>query len=149
LLLSACQTAPVTPKGLSDEQIAALKEVGFVPTDEGWELSQSDKVLFALNVATLTSDARQNLERIGKLLVKIQIDRVRVDGHTDSEGTAAYNQQLSVHRARSVADVLIQAGVAAKSVTVRGLGETAPVEKNQTSAGRAQNRRVAIVITVG
>lgn len=146
LLLSACQYA-VSPKGLTDDQIAALKEVGFTPTDQGFEFSQSDKLLFASNIATLTPEAKQNIERIGKVLVKIQIEGMRVDGHTDSEGTTAYNQQLSIRRATAVADALIRVGVPAKSVTVKGRGMTAPVATNRTSEGRAQNRRVAIVIS--
>ncbi len=149
LLLSACQTLPPTAQGLTDSQIAALKEAGFELTDQGWEFSQSDKVLFASNVATLTPEAQQTTERIGRVLVKIQIERVRVDGHTDSEGNAAYNQQLSIRRATAVADKLIQTGLSAQSVTVRGQGMNAPVASNRTAEGRAQNRRVAIVITAG
>lgn len=146
LLLSACQTTPVGPR-LNNDQIAALKELGFEHTDEGWEFSTSDKLLFASNEATLTAEARQTIERIGRGLVKIQIEHLRTDGHTDSEGGSEYNQQLSIRRATAVAEALIRAGVPAKSVTVRGRGMTVPIRSNSTPEGRAQNRRVAIVIT--
>lgn len=149
LLLPACQSTQVKPQGLTGAQIAALKEVGFQPTEEGWEFSQSDKLLFASNEATLTPDARQSIERIGRVLVKVEIERVRVDGHTDSEGSTDYNQKLSLRRASAVADTLISVGVPTNSVNVRGRGMTAPVASNHTSEGRAQNRRVAIVITAG
>lgn len=146
LNLTACQSVPVPPKGLTPEQIAALKEVGFQATDEGWEFSQADKLLFASNVATLTPEAEKSLERIGKLLVKIQIEHVRIDGHTDAQGGSEYNQQLSVRRANAVSQALISAGMPEKSITVRGRGMTAPVASNNTAEGRAQNRRVAMVI---
>ena len=149
LLLSACNSVPVPPKGLTEAQIVALKEVGFVQTDEGWEFSQADKLLFASNVADLNPEAKQNITRIGPVLVKIQIERVRIDGHTDSEGSSDYNQQLSLRRAKAVANELISAGVSEKLVTVRGRGMSAPVASNHTYEGRAQNRRVAIVISAG
>ena len=147
VVLIACQPTQVVQTGLTEAQIAELKAAGFVASDQGWEFSQSDKVLFASNVATLTAEAKQTIERVARVLLNIQIARVRVDGHTDAEGDANYNQQLSVRRANSVAEVLVQAGLPAASVSVRGRGKTAPVASNQTAAGRAQNRRVAIVVT--
>jgi outer membrane protein OmpA-like peptidoglycan-associated protein len=72
---------------------------------------------------------------------------VNVIGHTDNVGAAAYNQSLSEQRARAVANVLIGAGVSAGRVNVVGRGEDQPVASNQSDQGRAQNRRVEIVIT--
>ena len=148
-LLTACKSVPIAPQGLTESQIAALKEVGFVPTDEGWEFSQADKLLFDSNIADLNPDAKINIERIGRVLVKIQIEHVRIDGHTDSAGSSDYNQQLSIRRANAVANELIRAGVSEKLVTVRGRGMSSPVASNHTHEGRAQNRRVAIVISAG
>ena len=67
-------------------------------------------------------------------------------GHTDSTGRAAYNMQLSQRRAQSVAGILTAGGVAAGRIATVGMGQTQPVASNDTTAGRAQNRRVEIVI---
>jgi len=128
--LAACQSAP---KGLTEQQIAALKEQGFHLTDEGWTLDISNKVLFANN----------------KALIEVGLNRARVDGHTDSNGEAAYNQQLSLKRAQSVAEVLASVGMPAANLDIRGRGEEAPIADNGTAAGRAENRRIAIIIDNG
>jgi OOP family OmpA-OmpF porin len=70
--------------------------------------------------------------------------RVTVDGHTDSAGHAKANQRLSERRARMVADLLIEKGIAADRLTVRGFGESQPVADNHTADGRSRNRRVEI-----
>ena len=145
MLLGACQSLP-QGQTLSQEQIAALKTEGFEKSEDGWEFSASDKLLFGSNESVLIPNARQVTNRIGSLLVSLQIERIRVDGHTDATGSGSYNEQLSLRRATAVADALIAAGVNAKSLQVRGLGQKVPVASNQTAEGRLQNRRVVIVI---
>lgn len=142
-VLTACQSAP---HGLSAEQIATLKEQGFHLTDEGWTLDISNKVLFANNVGALNPNTRQVVEQLGKALISVGLNKARVDGHTDSNGEAGYNQQLSLKRAKSVADVLVSVGMPAANVDIRGRGEEAPIADNGNAAGRAENRRVAIII---
>jgi len=93
-VLAACQSPP---QGLTAEQIAALKEQGFHLTDEGWTLDISNKVLFANNVGALNPETRQVVEKLGKALIEVGLNRARVDGHTDSNGDEAYNQQLSLY----------------------------------------------------
>lgn len=73
-----------------------------------------------------------------------RIKSLVITGHTDSTGSAAYNQRLSRQRAQSVANYMIEQGVSASKITVRGLGERSPIADNRTSAGRAANRRVEI-----
>lgn len=131
---------------LSPAQIAALKQEGFVESEEGWEFSASERLLFGPNEATLIADARQTVERIAHLLIRLDIGNVRIDGHTDVTGSAAYNEQLSLRRAQAVGEAMIQAGMNASGIQVRGLGRRMPVASNQTTEGRAQNRRVALVI---
>ena len=145
-VLAACQSPP---QGLTAEQIAALKEQGFHLTDEGWTLDISNKVLFANNVGALNPETRQVVEKLGKALIEVGLNRARVDGHTDSNGDEAYNQQLSLKRARSVADVLVSVGMPQGNLDIRGRGEEAPIADNATAAGRAVNRRVAIIIGNG
>jgi outer membrane protein OmpA-like peptidoglycan-associated protein len=72
---------------------------------------------------------------------------IRVVGHTDTVGSAALNNQLSQDRALSVARILIQNGVSANRIIVSGRGFYEPIASNNTVAGRAENRRVEIVIT--
>ncbi len=145
-VLAACQSPP---QGLTAEQIAALKEQGFHLTDEGWTLDISNKVLFANNVGALNPETRQVVEKLGKALIEVGLNRARVDGHTDSNGDEAYNQQLSLKRARSVADVLVSVGMPQGNLDIRGRGEEAPIADNATAAGRAENRQVAIIIGNG
>ncbi|MDD0976058.1 OmpA family protein [Pseudomonas fontis] len=144
IALGGCQSVP--PKGLTPEQIALLKHEGFVPTDEGWEFGLSGKVLFGSDLDGLNAPSKAIVERIGKALLSVDIQRVRVDGHTDASGKAAYNQQLSVRRADSVAKVLVSVGMKPENVQARGLGSTVPVAGNDTPAGRTENRRVSIVV---
>ncbi|MBA6100026.1 OmpA family protein [Pseudomonas juntendi] len=144
LALTGCQSAP--PKGLTPEQIAVLKREGFTPTDEGWAYDLSGKVLFGSDLDSLNSQSQAIVERIGKALLGVGIQRVRVDGHTDSSGKAAYNQELSERRAQSVAKALVGVGMQPQNIQSQGLGSRQPVADNRTSAGRTENRRVSIVV---
>ena len=145
LALSGCQTAP--PKGLSPAQVAVLKQQGFEPTDDGWAFGLSGKVLFGSDVESLNAPSTEIVERIGKALLGVGIDRVRVDGHTDTSGKESYNQQLSLRRAKSVATVLTRVGMKEQNIQLRGLGSSQPVTANDTAAGRTENRRVSIVVS--
>lgn len=145
LALSGCQTAP--PKGLSPAQVAVLKQQGFELTDEGWEFGLSGKVLFGSDVESLNPQSTEIVERIGKALLGVGIERVRVDGHTDASGKETYNQQLSLRRAKSVANVLGTVGMKQENIQLQGLGSSEPVASNDTATGRTENRRVAIVVS--
>jgi len=145
LALSGCQTAP--PKGLTAAQIAVLKQQGFELTDEGWAFGLSGKVLFGSDVESLNPASTQIVERIGKALVGVGIERVRVDGHTDASGKESYNEQLSLRRAQSVANVLATVGMKPQNIQLQGLGSREPVASNDTAAGRTENRRVSIVVS--
>ena len=144
LALGGCQTAP--PKGLSPAQVAVLKQQGFELTDEGWAFGLSGKGLFGSDVETLNQPSTDIVQRIGKALLGVGIERVRVDGHTDASGKETYNQQLSLRRAKSVATVLQGVGMKEENIQLRGLGSAEPVASNATAAGRTENRRVSIVV---
>jgi outer membrane protein OmpA-like peptidoglycan-associated protein len=75
--------------------------------------------------------------------------RFNVEGHTDSTGSVATNNELSLKRAMTVRDYLIEQGVPASSIDVAGLGFSAPIGDNSTAEGRARNRRVEIVVSGG
>lgn len=143
--LAGCQSAP--PKGLTPAQIAVLKQQGFELTEKGWAFGLSGKVLFGSDVESLNAPSTEIVERIGKALMGVGINHVRVDGHTDSSGKEAYNQQLSLRRAKSVAKVLTSVGMPEHNIELRGLGSSEPVASNTTAAGRTENRRVSIVVS--
>lgn len=143
LSLTGCQ---MMPHGLSAEQIAVLKREGFAQTDDGWAFDLSGKVLFGSDLDNLNSQSLAIVDRIGKALLSVDIQSVRVDGHADASGTPAYNQDLSERRARSVGNALIAIGLKPQNVQIRGLGSSQPVGDNQTSVGRTENRRVSLVV---
>ncbi len=137
---------PVNPNGCAIKVYpdAPAQEVVAAPQDEVIVLS--DKVLFDFNSSTLTPAANQVLADISKRLTDSAIISVLVKGHTDSVGSEAFNQQLSQRRADSVAAFLVSQGVAADKLHTEGHGEGQPVADNATDEGRAQNRRVEIVV---
>ncbi len=149
LLLTACQSLSNGGAELTAAQIAALKQEGFIQSDEGWEFSANEKLLFGTNEATLLPSARQTVDRITRLLVSMDIVNVRVDGHTDATGSVTYNEQLSRRRAQVVADEMLASGMPASGVRVRGVGSRLPVASNQSVEGRAQNRRVVLIVGTG
>ncbi len=115
-------------------------------TARGLIVNMSD-VLFDTAKYSLRPAAREKLARVAGILAGHPGLRLQVEGFTDSVGGDEYNQQLSEHRATSVRDYLMQAGIADGSVTAKGFGKTQPVASNDTSTGRQQNRRVELVVS--
>jgi outer membrane protein OmpA-like peptidoglycan-associated protein len=139
---------PTTPKaGLSSAQITVLKQQGFEWTGNGWAFGMGDKLLFDTDKDQLRSNIRGVVEKIGQVLVTAGIQRVRVEGHTDSVGSESYNAQLSLRRASAVADALVSGGMNRANIVVQGLGQRDPVADNKTVEGRKENRRVAIIVS--
>lgn len=103
-------------------------------------------VLFAVDSAAVRPDLQRDLYTLAGSLNRYPDTTVDVVGHTDSDGDAAYNQRLSQDRARSVANILIGAGVPGYRVVAYGRGEEQPVASNLTAQGKAQNRRVEFII---
>ena len=106
-----------------------------------------ESVTFATGSATVASGFRPALREVARSLNAHPNSTVRVVGHTDTMGSDAYNQQLSQDRALAVARILIREGVMSTRITYSGRGDREPVTTNATVTGRAQNRRVEIVIT--
>ncbi|TNC68806.1 OmpA family protein [Rubellimicrobium roseum] len=104
-------------------------------------------ILFATDSDALSPVSQSDLRAVAASLNNYPNTTVNVVGHADSTADAAYNQDLSERRARSVANVLVASGVSPARINVLGRGEDAPVATNQTAEGRAQNRRVEIIIT--
>lgn len=101
---------------------------------------------FQSGSTVLATGGKEKLEAVVDFLnnqAEVQVD---VFGHTDSQGKDSYNQTLSDGRARSVMDYLVSRGIAASRLTSRGFGETQPIASNETAEGRAQNRRVELLL---
>ncbi|CTQ33522.1 OmpA family protein [Jannaschia rubra] len=104
-------------------------------------------ILFATDSANLRPDLQGDIRALAGNLQQYPDTTVQVIGHTDSDGSAAYNQDLSERRARAVAGVLLEQGVSSARIVPIGRGESQPIASNQTAQGKQQNRRVEIVIT--
>lgn len=113
----------------------------------GMVITLSGSVLFASNKSDLLPGAQVKLNEVADALTKQDADsKIVVEGHTDSQGAAAYNQDLSQRRAQAVRDYLVSRGIATDRVTAQGFGPTRPLADNASAEGRANNRRVEIVI---
>ena len=108
----------------------------------------SQEALFDFDSDVLKSENYSGLDIVAKFLKDNPNVSVKVEGHTDNVGSEAYNQNLSERRARSVANYLINRGVNRGQVTTQGFGYSRPVADNDTSEGRAQNRRTDLVFKV-
>nr|WP_175799885.1 OmpA family protein [Burkholderia anthina] len=146
LLLGGCQTPPLH-RGLTQTQVTALKSAGFQETGQGFEFGSTGPILFDFDRYNLRPDVRRIVERIGKTLRSAGINGVRVYGYSDEEGEASYDLELSRRRAEVVAIELVDVGLDGKRIVIVGKGKSDPVGDNRTPAGRAQNRRAAIVIS--
>ena len=103
-------------------------------------------ILFPTDSATLRPDLQRDLRTVGQSLLAYPDTTVQVIGHTDNTGDAGYNLNLSRERAQSVANILMSEGVPSFRIQSIGRGEDQPLASNLTPEGRAQNRRVEIVI---
>ncbi|MDP9002997.1 MAG: OmpA family protein [Myxococcota bacterium] len=113
----------------------------------GMVITLSGSVLFTSAKSDLLPTAQAKLNDVAKALTEQDPDsKMVVEGHTDSQGTASYNQDLSQRRAQAVRDYLVTRGIASDRITAEGFGPTRSVADNTTSEGRANNRRVEIVV---
>jgi outer membrane protein OmpA-like peptidoglycan-associated protein len=101
---------------------------------------------FAFDKANLSAENREMLSRIAGILMASEGYRLFVDGHTDDQGNASYNQGLSMRRARAVRDYLVKAGLPDDVIEVHGYGKSQPLVKAKTREARTANRRVEIGI---
>jgi len=134
-----------------DKQAAELRrdldsDVGINNTGERLTVTMPQDILFAVDSFDIRPALRQDLFTVADSLQRYPDTRVQVVGHTDSDGAASYNQRLSERRADTVANVLLSGGVRSSRINAFGRGEDQPVASNLTAEGKAQNRRVEIVI---
>ena len=128
-----------------------LARIGSVKQEErGTVITLSGSVLFASNKFALLPAAQAKLSQVAEaLLAGDPSATFVVEGHTDSQGKAAANQELSVNRAKSVREYLVSHGIASDRITSEGHGADRPIADNGNAEGRANNRRVEIVVKAG
>jgi outer membrane protein OmpA-like peptidoglycan-associated protein len=123
-------------------RIASVKQEA-----RGMVITLSGSVLFASAKSDLLPDAQVKLNDVAKALAEQDPDaKIVVEGHTDSQGGASFNQDLSQRRAESVRGYLVSHGIASDRVSAQGVGPTRPIADNGSAEGRANNRRVEIVV---
>jgi outer membrane protein OmpA-like peptidoglycan-associated protein len=123
-------------------RIASVKQEA-----RGMVITLSGSVLFASGKSELLPAAQAKLSSVAEALVSQDPDsKLVIEGHTDSQGSAALNQELSKNRAEAVRVYLISHGIAGDRVTSQGLGPSRPIADNASPEGRANNRRVEIVV---
>jgi len=115
-------------------------------TARGLIVNMSD-VLFDFNKYTLKPEAREKLAKVSGILLAYPNLRLQVEGYTDSIGSDEYNQKLSEERAGGVRDYLVSQSVQQSNISAAGYGKSNPVADNTTDSGRAQNRRVQLVVS--
>ncbi|MFP5419759.1 MAG: OmpA family protein, partial [Gammaproteobacteria bacterium] len=114
--------------------------------DRGMVITLGD-VLFNTNQAQLSAGGINNVTKLADFLNKYPQRKVLIEGHTDSTGSASYNQALSERRAEAVQKALTERGIDGGRIAMRGYGKSSPVANNETAAGRQLNRRVEIVLS--
>lgn len=109
-------------------------------------LNMPGNITFASNETVLRSDFLPVLDSVAEVLKEFKSTMIQVGGHTDSTGTDQYNLLLSQQRAQSVTNALLRFGVGQLRIDTVGFGKTQPIASNATESGRAQNRRVELIL---
>ena len=130
--------APVTPRPPAPAPVAPA------PTSE--KVTFAADAFFDFDKAVLKPEGKAKLDDLSSKLRGMNLEVVIAVGHTDSVGTDAYNQRLSIRRAEAVKAYLVGKNVEANRIYTEGKGEKQPVADNKTAAGRAKNRRVEIEV---
>ncbi|AXC10500.1 Outer membrane protein A precursor [Acidisarcina polymorpha] len=115
-------------------------------TARGLIVNMSD-VLFGFNQYNLQPEAREKLAKVSGILLAYPNLQLQVEGYTDNVGSDDYNQKLSQQRADAVRDYLTSQGVSSNNISSTGYGKSDPVADNSTNQGRAENRRVQLVVS--
>jgi outer membrane protein OmpA-like peptidoglycan-associated protein len=123
------------------QQVASVKEEA-----RGMVITLSGAVLFASGQSTLLPIAQEKLNQVADALKGSPNQNIVIEGHTDSVGSDSSNQELALRRAQAVRDYLVSQGLPADRVRAAGIGAARPVADNKSAEGRANNRRVEIIV---
>jgi outer membrane protein OmpA-like peptidoglycan-associated protein len=138
------ESTPTNPEELSEDEIKTLQEkLNSIHFDE--VLLITDKITFNFGSAEILPSSYPELDKIVEILKQKKV-RVRIEGHTDDQGDAAFNQQLSEKRAEAIKNYLVTKGLDPERFETVGFGESKPIADNKNEVGRSQNRRVEFLI---
>jgi len=144
---AAAQAARIAADQRTAAALAALAGLASVQeSPRGMIITLSGSLLFASNQATLLPEALARLGQVAEALLATRERRLSVEGHTDSRGSESDNLDLSQRRADAVRSYLVQRGYEIDLIHARGIGEGQPIADNGGAEGRANNRRVEIII---
>jgi outer membrane protein OmpA-like peptidoglycan-associated protein len=133
-------------KAAADAQAELAKLAAVKEEERGLVITLSGSVLFASNQSALLPAAQDRLNKVADALLVTKERNLTVEGFTDSQGSSEYNMVLSQKRADVVRSYLISRGYPSNLIQANGIGEDRPVADNNSAEGRANNRRVEIVI---
>jgi outer membrane protein OmpA-like peptidoglycan-associated protein len=128
------------------EAEAALAKLEAKEEERGLVITLSGSVLFASNESVLMPAAQSKLTEVADALLATKERKLTVEGHTDSQGATSYNQVLSQKRADAVRSFIISRGYPGDLIYAQGIGENRPITDNNSAEGRANNRRVEIIV---
>jgi outer membrane protein OmpA-like peptidoglycan-associated protein len=145
--LSIEQKARIDAEKIAADALADLAKLAAIREEErGLVITLSGSVLFASNESTLLPAAVDRLNKVADALLVTKQKHLIIEGFTDSQGSSEYNLVLSQKRADAVRSYLISRGYPGDLINTRGIGEERPVSDNSSAEGRANNRRVEIVV---
>jgi outer membrane protein OmpA-like peptidoglycan-associated protein len=131
---------------LSKKQQNLLKQEGFNLTDDGWSLGLPDDLLFEFNHYDIADNTKIKISHLSAQLLKFNLQKLKIIGHTDNVGSPEYNLKLSQKRAETIKDLFVAQGYKPENILVIGRGATQPLSNNSTKEHRSMNRRVNIII---
>jgi len=133
-------------KRAADAQADLVKLAAVKEEARGLVITLSGSVLFASDKSSLLPAARDRLNQVADALLATKERNLTVEGHTDSQGSSSYNQELSQRRADAVRSYIISRGYPSNLIQAHGIGKDRPVADNASAEGRANNRRVEIIV---
>lgn len=125
---------------------AALAKLEAKEEERGLVITLSGSVLFASNESTLLPAAQNKLNEVTDALLASKERRITIEGHTDSQGSSSHNMNLAQKRADAVRSYIISRGYPSNLIYAQGIGEGRPIADNSSAEGRANNRRVEIIV---
>ena len=128
------------------DKLAVAAALSIKEETRGTVIVLPGSVLFASNKWDLLPGAQEKLNAVAEALKNQEDHKMVVEGHTDSQGTEASNLELGQKRAQAVRDYLVSRGVKAETISATGIGQSRPIADNKSPEGRANNRRVEIIV---
>jgi len=145
--LSIEEQARIDAELIAANALAELAKLAAIKEEErGLVITLSGSVLFASDQSTLLPAAQDRLNKVADALLVTKGKQLIIEGFTDSQGSSDYNIALSQRRADTVRSYLISRGYPSNLIHTQGIGEERPVADNNSAEGRANNRRVEIVV---